>query len=123
VVHRVAQSNLVPIAVALVGPALSVLGFQLTTDGLNTYPGSVEYNPGARVDYAQLIKEFDAEGGAKQRRYAPPRLIGTEKIVVAGDPGQDPQDHKTIHMTPAMAAGLARRPWSVGDLLREATTH
>src|ERR1700724_4094858 len=60
--------------------------FQLTTDGLNTHPESVEYNFGTRVDYAQLVKEFGAEGGAEQRRYAPPRLIGAEKIGVAGDP-------------------------------------
>jgi hypothetical protein len=26
--------------------------------------------------------------------------------------------HKSIRMTPAMAAGLARRSWSIGDLLR-----
>jgi len=63
--------------------------FQLTTDGLNTYPDSVEYNFGTRVDYAQLVKEFGAEGGAEQRRYAPPRLIGAEKIGVAGDPRED----------------------------------
>ncbi len=31
--------------------------------------------------------------------------------------------HKSIHMTPAMAAGLTRRPWSIGELLREAATH
>ena len=62
--------------------------FQLTTDGLNTYPDSVEYNFGARVDYAQLVKEFGAEGGEEQRRYAPPRLIGAEKIAVAGDPDE-----------------------------------
>ena len=54
--------------------------FQLTTDGLNAYPDAVEYNFGARVDYAQLVKEFGAEGGDEQRRYAPPRLIGAEKI-------------------------------------------
>jgi hypothetical protein len=28
--------------------------------------------------------------------------------------------HKSIRMTPAMAAGLTRRPWSVGDLLKAA---
>lgn len=63
--------------------------FQLTTDGLNTYPDSVEYNFGARVDYSQLVKEFGAEGGAEQRRYAPPRLIGAEKIAVSGDLKED----------------------------------
>jgi hypothetical protein len=28
--------------------------------------------------------------------------------------------HKSIRMTPAMAAGITRRPWSIADLLREA---
>ncbi len=31
--------------------------------------------------------------------------------------------HKSIRMTPAMAAGLTRRPWSIGDLLRAAQAH
>jgi transposase-like protein/IS1 family transposase len=60
--------------------------FQLTTDGLNAYPDAVDFNLGARVDYAQLVKEFGAEGGAEQRRYAPPRLIGAEKVTVYGEP-------------------------------------
>ncbi|HVT60012.1 MAG TPA: hypothetical protein VHR45_16645 [Thermoanaerobaculia bacterium] len=40
------------------------------------------------MDYAQLIKEFGSEGGEEARRYAPPRLIGVEKITVAGDPDE-----------------------------------
>ncbi|HLX08474.1 MAG TPA: hypothetical protein VKY89_11500, partial [Thermoanaerobaculia bacterium] len=139
--------------------------FQLTTDGLNTYPDAVEYNFGTRVDYAQLVKEFGAEGGEEQRRYAPPRLIGAEKIAVAGDPAENRictshieranwtlrghlrrmtrlsngfsrkranlraalalyfayynfcKMHKSIRMTPAMAAGLTRKPWTMGELL------
>jgi transposase-like protein/IS1 family transposase len=143
--------------------------FQLTTDGLNTYPDSVEYNFGARVDYAQLVKEFGAEGGDEQRRYAPPRLIGAEKIAVQGDPDEARictshvercnwtlrghlrrmtrlsngfsrkranlraalalyfayynfcRMHKSIRMTPAMAAGITRKVWTMTDLLKAAT--
>jgi transposase-like protein/IS1 family transposase len=143
--------------------------FQLTTDGLNTYPDSVEYNFGARVDYAQLVKEFGAEGGEEQRRYAPPRLIGAEKIAVSGDPDEARictshiersnwtlrghlrrmtrlsngfsqkranlraalalyfayynfcRMHKSIRMTPAMAAGITRKPWTMADLLTAAS--
>jgi transposase-like protein/IS1 family transposase len=139
--------------------------FQLSTDGFNAYPDAVEYNLGARVDFAQLIKEFGNEGGEEARRYAPPRLIGAEKIVVSGDPDEDRictshveranwtlrghlrrmtrlsngfsrkranlraalalffayynfcKFHKSIRMTPAMAAGIARKPWSLADLL------
>jgi IS1 family transposase len=63
--------------------------FQLTTDGFNAYPDAVEYNFGSRVDYAQLVKEFGQEGGEEARRYAPPRLIGAEKITVSGEPEED----------------------------------
>jgi len=143
--------------------------FQLTTDGLNTYPDAVEYNFGARVDYAQLVKEFGAEGGEEQRRYAPPRLIGAEKISVSGNPDEAKvctshieranwtlrghlrrmtrlsngfsrkranlraalalyfvyynfcRMHKSIRMTPAMAAGLIRKVWTMADLLTAAS--
>jgi transposase-like protein/IS1 family transposase len=142
--------------------------FQLTTDGLNAYPDAVDYNLGARVDYAQLVKEFGAEGGDEQRRYAPPRLIGAEKISVYGEPDESRictshiersnwtlrghlrrmtrlsngfsrkranlraalalyfayynfcRMHKSIRMTPAMAAGITRKPWMMADLLRKA---
>jgi len=142
--------------------------FQLTTDGFSAYPDAVEYNFGAQVDYAMLVKEFGSEGGEEARRYAPPRLIGAEKIKVAGDPDEARictshierhnwtlrghlrrmtrlsngfsrkranlraalalffayynfcKFHKSIRMTPAMAAGLTRRPWSIGDLLKAA---
>ena len=63
--------------------------FQLSTDGFNAYPDAVEYNFGARVDYAQLVKEFAGAGGEEQRQYAPPRLIGAEKISVSGNPEED----------------------------------
>jgi transposase-like protein/IS1 family transposase len=140
--------------------------FQLTTDGFSAYPDAVEYNFGSRVDFAQLVKEFGSEGGEEARRYAPPRLVGAEKIAVSGDPDEDRictshversnwtlrghlrrmtrlsngfsrkranlraalalyfvyynfcKFHKSIRMTPAMAAGITRRPWSIGDLLR-----
>jgi transposase-like protein/IS1 family transposase len=143
--------------------------FQLSTDGLNTYPDAVEFNFGARVDYAMLVKEFGQEGGEEQRRYAPPRLIGAEKITVSGKPDEDRictshveranwtlrghlrrmtrlsngfsrkrsnlraalalyfayynfcRMHKSIRMTPAMKAGLTRKPWAMADLLNAAT--
>lgn len=60
--------------------------FQLSTDGFNGYPNAVEYAFGARVDYAQVVKEFGNVGGEEGRRYAPPRLIGQEKTVVSGTP-------------------------------------
>ncbi len=104
------------------------------------------------------------EGGEEGRRYAPPRLIGQEKIMISGTPDEERictshvergnwtlrthlrrftrlsngfsrkkqnlraalalyfayynfvRMYKTIRMTPAMAAGIARKPWNVGDL-------
>jgi IS1 family transposase len=142
--------------------------FQLSSDGYNAYPNAVEYHFGARVDYAQLVKEFGAEGGDEQRRYAPPRLIGATKIAVSGNPDEARictshverhnwtlrghlrrmtrlsngfsrkranlraalalffvyynfcKFHRSIRMTPAMAAGIARKPWSMADLLAAA---
>ena len=63
--------------------------FQLSTDGFNAYPNAVEYALGGRVDYAQVVKEFASAGGEEARRYAPPRLIGQEKITVSGTPDED----------------------------------
>jgi len=142
--------------------------FQLSTDGFNGYPDAVEFNLGARVDYAQVVKEFGSEGGEEARRYAPPRLIGQEKIIVSGTPDEDRactshvergnwtlrghlrrftrlsngfsrkkanlraalalyfayynfvRMHKSIRMTPAMAAGITRKPWELADLLKAA---
>lgn len=139
--------------------------FQLSTDGFPGYANAVEYALGARVDYAQVVKDFGNVGGEEGRRYAPPRLIGQEKVVVSGSPKEERVStshveranwtlrghlrrftrlsngfsrkkenlraalalyfayynfcrmHKTIRMTPAMAAGIAKKPWSVADLL------
>jgi IS1 family transposase/transposase-like protein len=139
--------------------------FQLSTDGFNAYPNAVEYAFGGRVDYAQAVKEFGNEGGEEGRRYAPPRLIGQEKITISGTPAEERictshvergnwtlrghlrrftrlsngfsrkkanlraalalyfayynfvRFHKSIRMTPAMAAGIAKKPWSLEELL------
>ncbi|HVR12004.1 MAG TPA: IS1 family transposase [Thermoanaerobaculia bacterium] len=142
--------------------------FQLSTDGFSAYEDAVEYNLGARVDYAQLVKEFGQEGGEEARRYAPPRLIGAEKISISGNPDETRictshverhnwtlrghlrrmtrlsngfsqkkanlraalalffayynfcRMHRSIRMTPAMAAGITRKPWSMAELLAAA---
>ena len=139
--------------------------FQLSTDGFNGYPNAVEFALGSRVDYAQVVKDFGNVGGEEGRRYAPPRLIGQEKITISGEPDEDRictshversnwtlrghlrrftrlsngfsrkkenlraalalyfayynfcRMHKSIRMTPAMSAGIARKPWTLADLL------
>jgi IS1 family transposase len=142
--------------------------FQISTDGFNGYPDAVEYNLSARVDYAQVVKEFGNAGGEEARRYAPPRLIGQEKVTIYGSPDEDRictshvertnwtlrghlrrftrlsngfsrkktnlraalalyfayynfcRMHRAIRMTPAMKAGITRKPWSLADLLAAA---
>jgi transposase-like protein/IS1 family transposase len=142
--------------------------YQLSTDGFNAYPDAVEYHLGARVDYAQVVKDFGNVSGEEARRYAPPRLIGQEKISISGKPDEARactshversnwtlrghlrrftrlsngfsrkkvnlraalalyfayynfvRFHKSIRMTPAMAAGIARKPWTLADLLAAA---
>ncbi len=78
----------------------------MTTDGLNTYPDSVEYSFGSRVDYAQLVKEFGAEGGEEQRRYAPPRLIGAKSCV--SQVLRRPNDTRESHVPTVRASAIVR---------------
>lgn len=62
--------------------------FQLTTDGFDGYPIAVTMHLAHRADYAMLIKEFgqDVDG---QRRYSPPRIIGTKRKYVNRFPDPD----------------------------------
>jgi len=142
--------------------------FQLSTDGFAGFVDGAEWNLGSRVDYAQVIKEFGTAGGEEARRYAPPRLIGQEKVTIFGTPDEDRactshvergnwtlrghlrrftrlsngfsrkkenlraalalyfsyynfvRMHKAIRMTPAMAAGIAKKPWEMADLVKAA---
>ena len=95
----------------------------MSTDGFNGYANAVEFALGGRVDYAQVVKDFGNVGGEEGRRYAPPRLIGQEKIVVSGTFGyyNFVRMHKTLRMTPAMAAGVENGLWSLGELVDRTT--
>jgi len=61
---------------------------QLTTDGHKPYLEAVEGAFGADIDYAMLIKLYGPEPG-EEKRYSPPRCIGTETRVVMGKPDPD----------------------------------
>ncbi len=139
--------------------------YQLTTDGWPAYPEAIERHLGARVDYAQLVKTYSGEGLDSERRYSPPSIIASEKIVIQGTPDEHrictshvernnlhirmqmrrftrltnafsrkrenlraalavhfaaynfTWIHSSIRMTPAMKAGIVRKPWTVRDLL------
>lgn len=62
--------------------------FQLTSDGMKSYPNAVSLSLGTRIDYSQLIKIYTGmtEGPT---RYSPARLQGTIKEPWFGDPDPD----------------------------------
>ena len=137
---------------------------QISSDSLRTYVDAVERAFGADVDYGQIVKFYDAEP-IGPGRYAPPRVTGVERTVIAGSPDQahistshverqnltmrmsmrrftlltnafskkfeDLQAavvlhfahynlvrlHKTLRVTPAMAANVTDRVWSLEELV------
>src|SRR5438552_12533076 len=60
--------------------------FQLTTDGLATYPDAISYSLGTRVDYAQLIKVYGKNDVEGERKYSPPEVVETTTKILIGDP-------------------------------------
>lgn len=58
---------------------------QLSTDGLPLYVDAVERAFGGVVDYAQVVKSYEAEP-IGPGRYSPPKVSAVDKIAVAGDP-------------------------------------
>lgn len=139
---------------------------QLSSDALNTYVDAVERAFGDSIDYGQAVKFYDAEP-IGPGRYAPPRVVSQQKIVVAGNPDQrhistslvERQNltmrmsmrrftrltnafskkvenlqaavalhfchynfvrlHKTLRTTPAMAAGVSDRLWTLEELVEK----
>jgi IS1 family transposase len=60
--------------------------FQITTDGLATYPDAISYSLGTRVDYAQLIKVYGKNDVEGERKYSPPEVVDTTTKVIIGNP-------------------------------------
>lgn len=137
---------------------------QISSDSLRSYVDAVERAFGADVDYGQIVKFYDAEP-IGPGRYAPPRVTGAERTVIAGSPDQahistshvERQNltmrmsmrrftrltnafskkfenlqaavalhfahynlvrlHKTLRVTPAMAANVTDRVWSLEELV------
>jgi hypothetical protein len=95
---------------------------QLTSDGLRFYTVAGEESRGSAVDYAQLIKHY-GQDPTKRGRYSPPVITGTERICCKGNPDPDHavalhfmyynfgRIHKTLRVTPAMAAGVSDHVW------------
>jgi hypothetical protein len=137
---------------------------QISSDSLRSYVDAVERAFGADVDYGQIVKFYDAEP-IGPGRYAPPRVTGAERTVIAGRPDQahistshvERQNltmrmnmrrftrltnafskkfenlqaavslhfahynlvrlQKTLRVTPAMAANVTDRVWSLQELV------
>lgn len=61
---------------------------QLSSDGLNAYVEATEAAFGAGVDYAQIVKTYEAEP-IGPGRYSPPKVVSTEKSLITGNPDPD----------------------------------
>jgi IS1 family transposase len=137
---------------------------QISTDGLPSYIRAVEDAFGGDVDYAQVVKFYDAEP-IGPGRYSPPKVSGQEKTAIFGTPHMRDAStslverqnltmrmqmrrmtrltngfskkldnlkgavalhfahynfvriHRTLRMTPAMAAGVTDRLWTLEELV------
>lgn len=58
---------------------------QISTDGLRLYVNAIADAFGDDVDYAQIVKTYEAEP-IGPGRYSPPRVTATEKTPVIGSP-------------------------------------
>jgi IS1 family transposase len=137
---------------------------QISTDGLGAYVDAIERAFGGVVDYAQVVRDYEAEPiGAGW--YSPPKVSAVEKTIVVGDPDLDyasishverlnlsirmenrrhtrltnafskklrnhvaatalffahynlVRSHRSIRMTPAMAANVTDHPWEIEGLV------
>lgn len=61
---------------------------QLNSDGLKAYVDAVEASFGADVDYAQIVKTYEAEP-IGPGRYSPPKVASVDKISINGKPNLD----------------------------------
>lgn len=140
---------------------------QLSTDGLRQYVEAIDQAFGGEVDYAQIVKTYEAEP-AGEGRYSPPSVSSTEKTPISGAPVAAlvstsyierqnltmrmgmrrftrltnafskklenhcaavalhvahynfVRTHRTLRVTPAMAANVESTTWSMADLLAAA---
>jgi IS1 family transposase len=58
---------------------------QLSSDGLGIYKETVENRFGCEIDFAQIVKSYEAEP-IGPGRYSPPKVVKVEKSYVTGNP-------------------------------------
>ena len=61
---------------------------QISSDSLRAYVDAIEAVFGANVDYAQIVKSYEAEP-IGPGRYSPPRVAKIEKFIKWGNPDPD----------------------------------
>ena len=84
--YRVGKRTL-PVAIDFIDDLSSRLAnrVQISSDKLKAYVDAIERSFGAEVDYAQIVKSYEAEPiGAG--RYSPPKVISVQKEYVSGNP-------------------------------------
>ncbi len=68
---------------------------QLSSDGLKSYVEATEKSFGAGVDFAQIVKSYEAEQ-IGPGRYSPPKVTNVESWSASGNP--DPKRISTSHV-------------------------
>jgi hypothetical protein len=94
---------------------------RLATDGHKAYLEAVEGAFGGDVDYAMLVKLYgEATSKGAERKYSP--VNGSKKMVHALALYfvyyNFVRIHKSLKVTPAMAAGITGRLWSMEDVVK-----
>ena len=59
---------------------------QLTTDGYKIYLEAVDNAFGGNIDYAMLVKVYEATPNDEQRKYSPVECTGAEVKRISGNP-------------------------------------
>jgi IS1 family transposase len=68
----------------------------ISSDGFEAYVDAIDEAFGADCDYGQIIKMFSANAVPGRGRYSPPKISGTKKYVINGEPDLD--DLGTSHV-------------------------
>lgn len=61
---------------------------QISSDKLRAYVDAIDFAFGGNVDYAQIVKSYEAEP-IGPGRYSPPKVISTAKQHIIGNPNPD----------------------------------
>lgn len=87
-VYRIGKRDL-PTATAFLNDLAGRLTnrVQLSSDALRAYVDAAEEAFGCEVDYGQIVKSYEAEP-LGPGRYSPPRVIGTMRTPILGDPDE-----------------------------------